>query len=88
MARKKEYTTQTEIAEQEFSEKLDSLDTQKERREVLETAAELIPDKSAQSGAATVNGVKITELEKQKPIEAKKNVYREAETGEKTEGVA
>ncbi len=69
MARKKDYTTVTEKAETAFEAKLESLPTQREKREVLEAAAELIPKKPR--GVATVNGEPIAKIITAKPVEVK-----------------
>lgn len=46
MPRSKDYTTKTEKAKAEFEEKLETMDTQREKREVLEAAAALIPEET------------------------------------------
>lgn len=54
MARKKDYTTVTEKAEAAFEEKLESLPTQREKREVLEDAAVKIETIQASKKGAPV----------------------------------
>lgn len=46
---KRDYTTSTEKAKDAFESGLESLDTQRERREVLEKATELIAEKTEES---------------------------------------
>jgi len=72
--------TPTEKAEAEFNEKLDGLDTQRERREVLESAAELIPDKDAARDLpkpdGTINGKTLAEIENAKPLQVEPRAWK------------
>lgn len=54
MARKTDYTTVTEKAEAAFEEKLESLPTKREKREVLEEATAKIEAKEAEQKGAPV----------------------------------